>query len=83
MNTTGFVPAVPQGLADHVGVVTLLGVLLGVLPAAPSAAQVPDTLRLDDAITLARQGNPQLQASRLMADAAAERIGPAPCSPSG
>ncbi len=77
MKTNGPVATLPLGLADRRCLVALLVALLGLLPARPSVAQQPDTLRLDDAVSLARRGNPRLQASRLMADAAAERIGPA------
>lgn len=44
--------------------------------AQPLTAQ-PDTLRLADAVALARSGNPSLVAARLSADAAEERAGPA------
>jgi len=43
-------------------------------PAAELPAQQPDTLRLADAVTQARQANPMLAAARLKADAAAERV---------
>jgi outer membrane protein TolC len=43
-----------------------------------AAQQIPpDTLRLADAVALARGDNPALQSARLAADAAAERVGPA------
>jgi cobalt-zinc-cadmium efflux system outer membrane protein len=51
----------------------LLALLVG-LP-APAAAQMPaDTFRLADALALAREANPMLQAARMRADAAEQRI---------
>ena len=44
------------------------------LPLAASSQQVADTLYLRQAMELAREANPMLQATRLRADAAAERI---------
>lgn len=52
-------------------------VTLSLLVGPVSAAQLPDTLRLADAIALAQRDNPGLQSARLMADAAAERVAPA------
>jgi cobalt-zinc-cadmium efflux system outer membrane protein len=50
-----------------------LSLLAGWAPAA--SAQAPtDTLRLSEAISLARSTNPKLAAARLRADAAAERV---------
>ncbi len=60
---------------------------IAVAPAAPAAAaavngqEVPDTLTLADALETARNANPGLQAMRLRADAAAERISPAGALP--
>lgn len=47
------------------------------IPAWASAQGQRDTLRLVDAIALAQRDNPALQAARLTADAAAERVSPA------
>jgi outer membrane protein, heavy metal efflux system len=45
-----------------------------VAPATVAAQSAPDTLRLADAVAAARQANPMLQAARLEADAAAQRV---------
>jgi outer membrane protein TolC len=54
-----------------IGLTTLLSVVTG---GAAHAQAPPDTLRLAEATALARAANPGLQAARLRADAAAERI---------
>jgi outer membrane protein TolC len=57
--------------------ITVLSLALISLVAPPVAAQEAgwgDTLRLADAVAGARAGNPALQAARLSADAAAERV---------
>ncbi|MGD2153367.1 MAG: TolC family protein [Gemmatimonadales bacterium] len=51
----------------------MLALLLG-LPAAAAAQAPADTFRLADAVALARQANPMLQAARLRADVAEQRI---------
>ncbi len=51
-------------------------VALALWHAPPLPAQT-DTLRLADAVALARSDNPSLAAARLSADAAGERVGPA------
>ncbi|MDH5548357.1 MAG: TolC family protein [Gemmatimonadota bacterium] len=56
------------------GAAVLLAAALG--HAIPLTAQT-DTIRLADAVALARSGNPALAAARLSADVAAERVGPA------
>ena len=55
---------------------TMLAALI-LIPAWASAQGQRDTLRLVDAIALAQRDNPALQAARLIADAAAERVSPA------
>lgn len=55
---------------------TVLAALI-LIPAWASAQGQRDTLRLVDAIALAQRDNPALQAARLTADAAAERVSPA------
>ena len=55
---------------------TMLAALI-LIPAWASAQGQQDTLRLVDAIALAQRDNPALQAARLIADAAAERVSPA------
>lgn len=66
----------PGSACRHCAAAVSLAVLV-LLPARARAVQQADTLRLADAIALARSDNPALQSARLMADAAAERIGPA------
>src|SRR5262245_34974999 len=44
-------------------------------------AVVPDTLRLADALRLAREANPMLRAARASADAQVQRVGPAGALP--
>ncbi len=62
------------------GVLIPMVVALGV--AAPAAAQQPaDTLRIADAIAVARSANPSLHSARLEADAAAARVSPAGALP--
>ncbi|MGD2136150.1 MAG: TolC family protein [Gemmatimonadales bacterium] len=57
----------------HIGVgVTVLLTACVVTPAFAQSA--PDTLRLADAVALTREANPMLQAARLRADAARERV---------
>jgi outer membrane protein TolC len=58
----------------------LVAVGVAVLP-VPAVAQAPDTLRLVDAVAAARSANPMLQAARLGADAAAERVSQAGALP--
>ena len=57
----------------------LLGGVLG--RSAPAQAVAPDTLRLVEALSIARQANPMLHAARASATAAAQRIGPAGALP--
>jgi cobalt-zinc-cadmium efflux system outer membrane protein len=52
-------------------------IVLPLWSAGLAGSQGPDTLRVEEAVAVALQENPRLQASRLMADAAAERVGPA------
>jgi outer membrane protein TolC len=66
----------PGGSVRRSAIVTVLVALIG-CTVRSAGAQEPDTLRLEQAVALVRQDNPRLQASRLMADAAAERISPA------
>ena len=57
-------------------------VLASAVTIRSAAAQYPtDSLTLDAAVSLARQANPMLQAARLRADAAAERISQAGALP--
>ena len=49
-------------------------VLVGAAPALAVAQQGPDTLRLADVVAAARAANPMVQAARLEADAAAQRV---------
>jgi len=66
-----FLSRFPEWRDRMIGLPTLL--LLGlVLPQAS-----PDTLRLADALAEAGRGNPMLQAARLRAAVAVERVGPA------
>lgn len=51
----------------------VLALLVG-LPASVAAQAPADTFRLADAVTLAREANPMLQAARLRADVAEQRI---------
>jgi outer membrane protein TolC len=51
------------------------------LPPAAAGQSASDTLRLDAAVATARSANPKLQAARLGADAAAERISQAGALP--
>ncbi len=51
----------------------VLALLLG-LPASAAAQAPADTFRLADAVALAREANPMLQAARLRADVAEQRI---------
>ncbi len=51
--------------------------VLGAVPMAAGAQHAPDTLRLSEAMRIARAANPSLLAARLRADAAVERIAPA------
>ncbi len=51
----------------------MLALLLG-LPTAAAAQAPADTFRLADAVSLAREANPMLQAARLRADVAEQRI---------
>lgn len=70
-------PAWHAASVTHIlGAVAVLLALVGV-SLRPLAAQQRDTLTLGTAIARAREDNPRLQASRLMADAAAERVAPA------
>jgi outer membrane protein TolC len=55
--------------------------LIVAVPGAAFSQSVPDTLRLDDALALARGANPALRAARLEADAAAARVSPAGALP--
>jgi outer membrane protein TolC len=48
--------------------------VLGVIWAGPAAGQAGDTLRVAAAVAAAREANPMLQAARLGADAAAQRV---------
>ena len=52
----------------------MLASIVFAVSAVPATAQTPDTLSLDAALTIARNGNPALQSARLLADAAAERV---------
>lgn len=52
----------------------VIGWMLLLAPLGAARAQEGDTLRLRDVIRLARDANPMLQAARLRADAAAERV---------
>jgi len=71
-----------QWRRDPLGWVPLVLVALGVaVPPVPAVAQAPDTLRLVDAVAAARTANPMLQAARLGADAAAERVSQAGALP--
>ncbi len=65
-------PARLRPIALLAGVALSSGI--GVPPPALAASQETDTLRLSDAIALAREGNPMLRAFRLRADAADARI---------
>ncbi len=51
--------------------------VLALVPMAAGAQHAPDTLRLSEAMRIARAANPALLAARLRADAAVERIAPA------
>ena len=55
------------------GRLVLVAIGIAGLP-IPAHAQRPDTLRLADAVATARAANPMVQAARLGADAAAERV---------
>lgn len=59
-------------VSTTIGFVIGYAVIVG--PVAPLSGQTGDTLRLHEAIATARAANPLLQAARLRADAAAERI---------
>jgi outer membrane protein, heavy metal efflux system len=48
---------------------------------APAQSVAPDTLRLAEALRVAREGNPMLRAARASAAAAAQRVGPAGALP--
>lgn len=50
--------------------------------AAQAAAAPADTLRVAEALRIAREANPMLRAARASARAAVERIGPAGALPS-
>ncbi len=65
-------PARLRPIAWFAGVALSSGI--GVPPPAVAALQEADTLRLSDAIALAREGNPMLRAFRLRAEAAYARI---------
>ncbi len=60
----------------RVGGIFAVALMATSVPAAAQQAP-PDTLYLADAMALARSDNPALQSARLMADAAAARVGPA------
>ena len=59
--------------------VALLGGALG--RSAPAQVVAPDTLRLAEALRIAREANPMLRAARFSATAAAQRVGPAGALP--
>jgi outer membrane protein TolC len=64
----------------RIGVIVVAGAALVGRPAAAHAQQA-DTLRLADAVAAVRTSNPTLQAARLRADAAQERVRPAGALP--
>jgi len=59
----------------------LLAMALIPVVRVPLIAQSADTLRLSDAVAIARSGNPMIHAARLRADAARERVAPAGALP--
>ena len=52
----------------------LMGASLGIWPTAAAAQAAADSLTVAQAVAIARQANPMLRATRLKADAAAERV---------
>ncbi len=75
--TTGSAPDRPSGRLRAMiaaGLYVVLALASGVVPPSVRAQTASDTMRLTEAVAQARAANGMLQAARLRADAAAERV---------